>query len=59
MEFHKCEEHNDYELGITYNDFMEYLTAEEGILDDYLSDIPPSDYDYIYCYECDKLISVE
>lgn len=59
MDFNKCEEHKDYEEGIAYNEFMEYLTSEEGILDDYPCDIPPSDYGYAYCNECDKLIQVE
>lgn len=57
--FNKCEDHRDYEEAISFDEFQDMLITEEHKDPDYVCDIPPSDYGYVLCEECDKLIQVE
>lgn len=56
--FNKCEEHKDYEEAISFDEFQEML-IDEGKNPDYVCDEASSDYGYVLCEECDKLIQVE
>lgn len=59
-DFKHCEEHKEYGAGITRADFENDLASDTMFFDwDNACDIEASDYGYIYCEECDKLIQVE